>query len=347
MKRFEGSSRRSLLPYAITAGLILAAPAFGNPYLTSTLTSVLMFAVPAMGAWLLLNTGIWSFGQGAWALLGSYLTTLMVMKLDLSFWLALPLAAVATGVVSWLAATVMLRASGVTFAILSLVVLLTVNQLITLFPDITNGQSGIIGVPLPPALEFGAVSISMGDPTAMYYLIGVIAVVVLGWLVLIWRSPFARVLMSIRDEPALAASLGVSVRRYQATVFALAGSWTALSGGFSATYLSVAHPAVWYIFPSIFIVAYAIIGGIHSPYGALVGSAVVIGAGELFRFADGLQPLLVGLGLVIISVFLPTGVLGIIVQSARRVIPVAWRRAREGEVDTAPMKLSTNKKDEL
>jgi branched-chain amino acid transport system permease protein len=145
---------------------------------------------------------------------------------------------------------------------------------------------------------------------------------------LIWRSPYARVLVSIRDEPVLAASLGVSVRRYQATIFALAGSWTALAGGFSATYLSVAHPAVWFIFPSIFIVAYAIIGGIRSPYGPLVGSAVVIGAGELFRFADSLQPLLVGLGLVVVSVFLPTGVLGILFHLGRKVIPGSWRSAQ-------------------
>ncbi|TAM66939.1 MAG: branched-chain amino acid ABC transporter permease [Microbacteriaceae bacterium] len=359
MKYFEHSGERSIAAFAIAAILILVVPAFDNLYLTSILTSVLMFAVPAMGAWLLLNTGIWSFGQGAWALLGSYLTTLTVMKLDLSFWLALPLAAVATGVISWLAASVMLRASGVTFAILSLVVLLTVNQLITLFPDITNGQSGIIGVPMPPPLGIGPLSVSMSDPTALYYLIGVITVIVLGWLVLIWRSPFARVLMSIRDEPALAASLGVPVRHYQATVFALAGSWTALAGGFSATYLSVAHPAVWYIFPSIFIVAYAIIGGIRSPYGALVGSALVIGAGELFRFAENLQPLLVGLGLVIVSIFLPTGVLGIIVQLARRVVPGLRRPGKEDETGPADSsrgstavggpeltKLSTNTKDE-
>ena len=310
--------------------LILAAPHVfqWNPYALGVGVQILLFSVAALGAWLLLNGGLWSFGQGTFALVGSYVSTILVMRAGFPFWVSMPVAALAGGVAAAALAIPLFRTSGVTFAILTMVGLLAVDQIIVLVPEWTNGRGGIVGVPPPDPLTFGDITVSFSRPLNQYYVAAGLFVISFLAVVLIVDSRWFKTLSAIRQQPLLARSVGIAPRRYFIAAFVFAGVITAAAGAYSAPYYGVAHPKLWFVFPSIFIVAYAIVGGVRSPYGPLLGATALIFAAELTRATASLQLVLVAIGMVIATIALPDGIAGIgptLVDWTRR-LRLAWRR---------------------
>jgi branched-chain amino acid transport system permease protein len=317
-----------VLRVVAVAILVLALPiVVQDVYSLSTATGILMFALPALCSWLLLTAGLWSFGQGLFALIGSYGVTLLVMRLGMPFWVAMPLSAVLAATVAWVIAFPALRASGVAFAILTMVGLLAAYQVVTVFSAVTGGAGGIVGVPPPDDLNLGPVAISVGSPSSYYYLIAILFVLCLASTQLIARSHVFLEIRGLAANPRLAASVGIPPRRVFASVLAFAAFWTAIAGAFSAPYLGVAHPLVWYIYPSIFIVAYPIIGGISSLYGALLGTIAIVAGSEVLRLTQQVEPILVGVGLLAITLFLPKGLIGALAQIATLVSRVRGEKA--------------------
>lgn len=332
------------VPAVALSGALLAIPLLTpNPYLLGVGVQILLFSVAAQGAWLLLNGGLWSFGQGAVALVGAYVAAILVMRLGFSFWIALPVAALAGGLVSAVVAIPLLRTSGVTFAILTMVGLLAVDQVIALASDITGGRGGMVGVPPPEPLTIGDMTLTFSEPRAEYYIAA--ALFILSFLAVIWAvgTPWFRTLSAIRQQPLLARSIGVSPRRVLMVAFVFAGVTTAAVGAYSAPYYGVAHPKLWYVYPSIFIIAYAIVGGVRSPYGPLLGATALIVATELTRSAVSLQLILVAAGMVIATLALPNGIAGLpstIAGLTRRSRAGPERRAVAYEADASPIESS-------
>jgi branched-chain amino acid transport system permease protein len=109
-----------------------------------TLTSVALLSIASGGVWLTFYIGRINIGQGAYALMGGYVSAILVVKYGVSFWLTLPIAGLFCGAASVLIGLPILRLRGVYFAMVTLV-LTEVARLLMLALPITNGAKGITG----------------------------------------------------------------------------------------------------------------------------------------------------------------------------------------------------------
>ena len=109
-------------------------------------------AIASAGVWLTFYIGRINIGQGAFALIGAYVSAILVVKAGWSFWISLPAAGLFAGLVAVLIGLPILRLRGVYFAMITLV-LTQVVTLTALALPITNGAKGISNIPLPSGLS--------------------------------------------------------------------------------------------------------------------------------------------------------------------------------------------------
>jgi branched-chain amino acid transport system permease protein len=299
--------------------------------------TILMFSTAALGARLLLQTGVWSFGQGVFLAIGAYIAAIGILRADLSFWILLPVAGVIAAVIAAVLGYPSLRLKGVYFGIFTMVLVFAVRELIFLTPKISGGTLGLNEVPAFDPIDISSVHIAFDNKTANYYVIAFIFLLTFVVMRRIDRSRVGNILSAIRQNETLAASTGISISRYRVGAFALAAFFAGLAGAFSAGYLSVAHAEIWGLWPSIFIVAYAIIGGIASPLGPVAGSAAAIIGVEILRSTQSWQSILLGVSLIVVVLIVPNGLMSIVdTRNGPLRAPVLAARRWFGRADPLP-----------
>src|ERR1700678_478082 len=165
------SPRLSLALAAVFVLLVLAVvpwaiEASGRYDLYYTLTSVALLSIASAGVWLTFYIGRINIGQAAYALIGGYVSAILVVTYGLSFWLSLPAAGLFCSFASILIGTPILRLRGVYFAMVTP----TSTEgatLLALAVPITNGAKGITNRPMPGALPLFGVTLmpDFGAPT--------------------------------------------------------------------------------------------------------------------------------------------------------------------------------------
>jgi branched-chain amino acid transport system permease protein len=121
-----------------------------------------------------------------------------------------------------------------------------------------------------------------------------------------------RAWVAIGMNRRLAGTLGINAFRYKIAAFVLASAIAGLVGSFYAHYMTFIHPNTFGIWTVVYIQIYAIMGGIgHVIAGPLIGAAIMTFFPELIRQTQNLAPLIVGLLLIVLIIFLPQGLLSI------------------------------------
>ena len=155
----------------VVPGLIAAT---GRTDLYYTLTSVALLSIASAGVWLTFYIGRINIGQGAYALMGGYVSAILVVTYGVSFWLTLPLAGLFCAAASVLIGLPILRLRGVYFAMVTLV-LTEVARLLALALPITNGAKGMVSIPLPGAVSLFGLTIvpdfaTLPSPRLAFYI---------------------------------------------------------------------------------------------------------------------------------------------------------------------------------
>lgn len=298
---------------AVLAGVaILTVPLWlRDPYYLNLAITIAMYSIAALGARLLLLLGLWSFGQGVFLTLGAYGSALLMVDAGLSFWVALPAAALGGAVAAAVVGYPALRLRGVYFAIFTMVLVSAVREGIILTPGVTHGASGFVGVPLPGPIAIGGIDVSFGSPQSLYTIVAALLLLTMGVMYRIDRSRLAKVLAAIRQGEVLAESVGINVTRYRMGAFIIAAFFTTATGAFSASYYGLAHPEIWGLWPSIYVIAYAIIGGVRSVFGPVVGATLGVLGVEVLRATGASQGILLGVALIIVGLIAPGGLTGL------------------------------------
>ena len=117
----------------------------GRSDMMSVMTSVALLSIISSGVWLTFYIGRINIGQGAYALMGGYVSAILVVKYGFSFWLTLPLSGLACAAASVLIGLPILRLRGVYFAMVTLT-LTEVARLLAQALEITRGPSGITNI---------------------------------------------------------------------------------------------------------------------------------------------------------------------------------------------------------
>ncbi|MEL7277916.1 MAG: branched-chain amino acid ABC transporter permease [Pseudomonadota bacterium] len=267
---FEDRSRA--LRYGLLLLVMIALPWLLSEYLLGEVTLVLIWSVAGMGLMLLAgHTGQVSLGHAAFLAIGAF-SNLWFMAQGMSFWLALPLSGLLTGVVGAVIAMPILRLSGIYLAIATIALSIIVEDVAIVAEPFTGGVVGVFAEPI----QAGDTMIDRyGTPALFYYVCLAVTVLVTLGYVNVLRSPTGRAFLAIRDSEVSARALGINVARVKTLAFGLSCAVTGLAGALYAHFVQVVNYESFLILISITLVLQVVIGGLGSIHGAFFGAVVV------------------------------------------------------------------------
>jgi branched-chain amino acid transport system permease protein len=297
-------SPRAALVFAGLA-LLPLTPWMSKYYLLLAFDALLFGAV-AMSLDLLIGyTGLVSFGHAAFFGLGAYSAAVLLERGVTSLWLTLGLSLVVVGLYALLVSYFATTRRGIYFALLTLIfaeVVYTVFRYTQAF----GGSDGIQGLPAPSVLP----GVLVDTPARNYYLV----VAYLFFANLVCRtlvsSHFGRVLAAIRENEDRARFLGYDVQRYKMGVCMISAVLTGLAGALYPGRAAYATPDLlhWSISGEFLIMV--MIGGLGTLVGPIIGGVFFIVLQEKVSSYVQWYPLVIGLVLVFIVLFVPRGLLG-------------------------------------
>jgi len=292
----------ALVPVFVTSGSML------------NLVIMTLYAALLGQAWNILGGfgGQFSFGHAVFFGTGAYAMAVLQTVFGLNAWLALPLALALGAAVGVLVGALSFRygLKGSYFALVTLAFAEVFRILANTFQFTGAG----VGIQLP--LRDSAAEMQFAGKAGFLY--AVLALVTASLLVAWWlkRSRYGAWLQAVRDNEDSAAALGVNVFRVKLGAIAFSGALMAAGGAFYLQYYRYIDPHIAYG-PAISVEALlaAIVGGIGTVFGPLLGAAVLHLLGEatrgLFEQAPGANLIAYGVLLVVVIMFLPRGIMGL------------------------------------
>ena len=302
----------------------------GNRYVLGQVILALLYAIIATQWNLLFGfAGVFSLGQMALFAFGGYATAMFGFYLDWSMWLAMPVAAFGTVLFSLLIGVACLRLTGAYVALLTLAVAQVMYLLIVTDTDCFVMQGAICRQFTGGAVGFarfgdlGTRALFKGNYLiANYAVVAALFALTMAFTWAVIRSPLGLAFQALRDNPGCAVARGINRFSTQLTVFAASAFFTGLAGGIYAAHFQAIGPSVLSLSTLMFIIAVAVVGGIGTLWGPLVGVTILMLADEGLREVGGDFRAL-GLGLIIAAamVLMPRGVIGLLVSLVGRLSP--------------------------
>lgn len=261
----------------------------------------------------ILNVGELNLGQAAFMGIGAYSSTLLVMRLNLSFWFALPIAMIITAIVSLPMGYVTLRFKGAyfllfTFLFAELVRVLLSNFWIGLF----GGIPGLTNIPRPFIHIRSLLQVNFSSKAHFYYLILILTLFTIFVMQRIDRSRIGMVFKAISQSDALAESIGISSMKVKLLGCAMGCFFAGMAGSLYAHFVGVITPPDFSLHAVLAPIAYVVVGGIGSVLGPVIGTVFLMMLSHFFLRQFGLYELLIyGVIIVFIIRFMPEGLISL------------------------------------
>lgn len=303
-----------LLVMAVAIGASLPWLTEGAPFVLVLACHALIAALVAVSLDMLMgNTGLLSFGHGAWYGLGAYLTGLLAKHVSPELVVVIPLAILTTILVAIAVGLVFLRQIGKAFAILTLAFSQVLYALVFIASKVTGGEDGLQGVPSPTLLGFGIAT------TAQWYwlLYGSLILALYGSF-RIRRSPLGKAWLGLTDNPERAAFIGMEVFRLKMMAFVGSAGFAAYAGGLFALFNGAATADILHWFESGKILMYVVLGGVGSIFGPALGAIAFTAAEHYVSSFTGAWLIYFGALFVIVVIVAPGGIAGLLRPMARR-----------------------------
>ncbi|TIW04100.1 MAG: branched-chain amino acid ABC transporter permease [Mesorhizobium sp.] len=291
-----------------------AISASGRFDLYYTLTSVALLSIASAGVWLTFYIGRINIGQGAYALMGGYVSAILVMNHGWSFWLTLPAAGLFCAAASVLIGLPRLR--GVYFAMVTLV-LTEVARLLALALPITNGAKGIVSIPLPGALSvFGITLIpdfaTLQNSRLAFYLLAVtLMVVCFAIMYRLVNSRIGKLCKSLQQNEELASSIGVNIAYLRVIAYAVSSFFGGVSGAIFAAISQSIYPSSFTVTDSVNFMLNCFLGGLGYVFGPMLGTLVLYFGWDLLFQTGQFQLLIYSALMIVLMLVLPNGLLSL------------------------------------
>ena len=301
---------------AIFVGVPLLINITGRWDFYFTLTSVALLAIASAGVWLTFYIGRINIGQGAFALIGAYVSAILVVKAGWSFWMSLPAAGLFAGLVAVLIGLPILRLRGVYFAMITLV-LTQVVTLTALALPITNGAKGISNIPLPSGLsvlgiplipDFGAME---NTKLAFYLTACLLMVVTYAALYRLVNSRLGHLCRSMQQNEELASSIGVNIAYIRIVIFAISSFFGGIGGAMFGSIAQSVYPSTFVVSDSVNFMLNCFLGGLGYVFAPMLGTLVLYFGWDLLFELGKYQMLVYSIILIAVIRFLPNGLLSI------------------------------------
>jgi branched-chain amino acid transport system permease protein len=292
-----------------------------DDYTIGVLTNIGLISFIALSAYLLIVAGEMSFGQQGFFGVGAYVAGVATAMYGFPLPVAAAMAMGAGAATATLVGLPTLRLRGLYFAMATL----AAAEMLRIVFELIHFQREIDGEPVGPDGTQGFRGIRWVfengvEPEGYLAMVWGLLLVVMILFSIIERSKLGATLRMLGEDPELARMLGVHVERFKLGVVAAAGALAALGGALYAHHNTYIEPRNFDIMLGVHSLAYALIGGLGTVFGPLLGVALDIGVLEGSRYFQGYRMIAFGGLVAILLVFRPRGLLDEKV--------VHWLRAR-------------------
>jgi branched-chain amino acid transport system permease protein len=288
----------------------------GRSDLYYTLTSVALLSIISAGVWITFYIGRINIGQGAYALMGGYVSAVLVMEYGVSFWLTLPLAGLFCVAASVLIGLPILRLRGVYFAMVTLV-LTEVVRLLALALPITNGAKGIVSIPQPGGISLFGIPLmpdfaTLSNPRLAFYIVSVLLMALcFAGLYRLKNSRIGQLCQSLQQNEELASSIGVNITYLRVLAYAISSFLGGVGGAMFVAITQSVYPSSFTVADSINFMLNCFLGGLGYVFGPMLGTFVLYFGWDTLFQAGQFQMLIFSSILIALMLLLPNGLLSL------------------------------------
>jgi branched-chain amino acid transport system permease protein len=265
--------------------LFLAVPwIIPVPFFLHLMIMVLMWTVLG-AAWNILGgfAGQVSFGHATFLGAGAYTTMILYLKLGVAPWFGMVAGGVVAALIALPIGFICFRLRGPYFALSTLAVAEIVRLVALNWESLTAGPVGLLITTLPEVSFLGH-SIDWESKTPFYYMAVVIALAAVLATAIMSRTRIGAYLLAIREDIDSAEAIGINTVQARVSALSLSAFLAGVAGGFYAMYLRYIDPdAVFAISLSVEMVFIAVVGGLTTVFGPLIGAIFLVTLGETFR----------------------------------------------------------------
>ncbi|MFC1822232.1 branched-chain amino acid ABC transporter permease [Thermodesulfobacteriota bacterium] len=291
-------------------------PLLLDTYFIYLVSLACIYIISAVGLNLLMGyCGQMSMGQVVFVSLGAYLSTFGMIKLEINFFLCLPIAGILTTIIGLIVGIPALRMKGIYLAIMTMGLVFINEEAINLAEPITNGADGLF---VPTAEIFG---FAFDNDNKMYLLILAITIIMVVMAKNLVRSRIGRAFTAIRDSEIAAESMGIKLSKYKVVAFGLSAFYAGIAGCLYAQLLTFIGPENFTLHDAIMYVVMILVGGLGSILGSIMGATFIAFLAEVIRIgkdflptilyeSKGFQTIIYGSCIVVAMMFEPHGLAG-------------------------------------
>ncbi len=296
----------------IAAALLMVLPYLAGDYTLQVARNIMLYMALAITWDMLLRSGQISFGIAGLFGLGAYASILAVIQGNMSQWLSLPFAALFSGLAAFLIGLLILRLRAMYFSIVTLALAEIFRIVIHNLHDFTGGPEGVV---MQQGVIFG------GTADKLYWLTLVGLVVAIAASLWFDKSRVRFALTAIRNNEISAKSSGVDTFRWLLLAFVVSSAIQGFLGGiFVQSYGFSTPDTVFSADFTLLPLAMALLGGVHSTMGPILGAILLGLASEWLKLKIPYGHLVVyGVIIVIVILFMPEGLFGLAKRGSKKI----------------------------
>jgi branched-chain amino acid transport system permease protein len=300
--------------------MLLFAPFWMNAIggYTELATRIVVMGLAAMSLNFLLGfTGVLSFGHAAYFGLGAYGTAMAIKYWGVGSIPAIGLGVVVATIAAMIIGALIIKLRGVYFAMVTIAFGQVFYFIAFRWNAVTGGDDGLTGWRrLPINFGFAELDIVQNDRAFYYFALAIFAVCVAAMAVLL-NSPFGRSLIAIRENERRARFLGVPIEFHVWLSFVISCLFVSAAGGLYALLNNFIDPRALRVDLSGNLVIMAVLGGMRSFWGPLIGAAIFVALQDYVSSQTQNWMSVIGLVFVLVVRFFPRGVLGMLRTGAK------------------------------
>ncbi len=301
-----------LLPWLLTYLLLLPLPKlleFGiSDYYIDLANRACLFILLCVGLNIVKGfCGQVTIGHIGLYAIGAVSSALLALNYGLSFWMSAPFAVLITGFAGIIVGLPSVRLEGAYLALATLGLGESVRIMIAVTPAL-GSSTGIMLIPAPAIGDFVFDSFER-----YYYLVMTVALLGIYLSFAILRSATGRAFQAIREDPIAASVVGINVKMYKLLAFVISALYAGLGGAlFAHMPPGYIHHNNFTIIEMITLLLMVVLGGIGNIWGGVIGAIVVTVIYDQTKEYYFYQPLIFGISMVLLVVFMPRGIGGLI-----------------------------------
>jgi branched-chain amino acid transport system permease protein len=274
-----------------------------SSYSMTVLINAAILGFISLGVWLTFSIGRINISQGAFALIGGYIMARLSTRFGVPFWLCLIASGVGAALIGALIGWPILRLRGVYFSMLTLS-LTEATRLFALNASVlTGGASGILNIPTP----------FQGENSYLELYLFSMVLLILGTAT-VWRITTTRlgwVFRALRQDEALASSIGINIEAYRVLAFSLCCGFGGMGGALLTVFVQSIYPTSFTVTDSTNFMLYCFLGGLGSVFGPALGALVLFLGFQLLSPLEKFQPLAYAVIMILAMLVLPNGLLSL------------------------------------